>query len=229
MMIILNFVKKVLKKDADALWEAHSKDYFDNLLPQLRDAWVDDETLSRLGIDDFMKHINYKHDCTNMPKISFPINSKLTKEELVECLVGVNQMSYKCYCVEEMVGVFVKGYIVQHPEIQESFDKYIENKWHFDHEFRYNDDTYLLDILRDLYNKNAMSDESVIEARKKLSKKTKDELLNNAANLLNLIIMANMLIAQAMSCAVHSQLTLANSATKIEALQAKCDAYKTKA
>ena len=52
---MLKFVEKVLKKDDRALLDAHAKDYFDNLLPQLYDVWMDREVLSRLGIDDLMK------------------------------------------------------------------------------------------------------------------------------------------------------------------------------
>ena len=223
---MLDFVKKVLNKDADALREAHSKDYFDNLLPQLRDAWMDNETLEQLGVNNFMKNVKYVHDLKNYQESQISINSQLTKEELVECLVGVNKMSHKCYHAEQMIDVFIKGYLMDHPEIQESFNKYVENKWHFEHEFRYNNDAYLLDVLRKLYNRISMSDDEVLEVRAKLSTKTKDELIENSSKVLNLIIKVNMLTARVMSNTVHSQLTLANCDLKLKKSLARREAYE---
>ena len=222
---MLNFMKKVLKKDNDALLETHAKDYFNNILPQVYDLWADEDVLNRLGVGNLIKKAKYVHDCTNRNAEYFQVNPKLTKEELVDCLTSLNEM---CYYAEQMLDAFVKRYILEHPEVQKSFDEYVESKYHFEHEFRYHNDDYLVDVLKRLYEEIAMSEAEKLEVRNKLLSETKENLMKKPIGMINAIIMANMLTARVMATTVHSHLVLTNNDTKIKSLMAKRDAHKSK-
>ena len=219
---MLKFVEKVLKKDDKALLDAHAKDYFDNLLPQLYDVWMDREVLSRLGIDNLMKDVKYVPMGQEIPMVSFDINVDLTREELIDCIIAVDRMLHKYKPTQETIKLFIKKHIKEHPEIQAEFDKYMTNKWHYEHEFRYHGDLYLLDVFKDLYNRQpGLTDENELKIRSNMEAKTMDGLKESLVNILNLLIRYHDIVAKTMAVTTYTHLTLANGEAALKALAEK--------
>ena len=219
---MFDFVKKVLKKDDRALLDAHAKDYFDNLLPQLYDVWMDREVLSRLGIDDLMKDVKYVPMDQKDPMISFNINEDLTREELIDCIIDVDKMVHKYKPTQETIKLFIKKYLKEHPEIQVEFDKYMTNKLHYEHEFRYNGDLYLLDVFKDLYNRQpGLTDETELKIRSNMEAETMDGLRKTLVDVLNLLIRYHDIVAKTMAVTTYTHLTLANGEATLKALAEK--------
>ena len=158
---MLKRIKNFIKHDPALESEIKEEFFRKNIVPQLREFWKDEELARITGIDDL-----------------FSKDAKLTKElsheELVEAYRRASYMHDKfLHVIFNMKGA-LNDYYNNHPELVQAFIKYSKShKSSF--LFQYQKDSYLIDVLKPLYNTEP-SEKEIAHCEKRILEASDSEL-----------------------------------------------------